>query len=283
MWVEHSAVCMAEPCVLIFAHSMGNLILAGALERGLCQLTSAMSWFAIGAPWLGTRSADSIPELCSHPDMSGSSAPPPPGSSPGASGGAPLELPLRSYPLREQPLTNWPSPSPPSVPPPPPERPLTPVLRELARREGYCDGESGTVSPAYASLFTEQAAFQKLERWRERVNGSMCGISAFGLWSLNSFEMQALEEWVHFDEPNDGVVPAAACLAPLHEPTGDGPESRHYTAGVNHFDLTCRHGDGWWGSDRKPCAWYKARAEEAIAMATDAGAGWYRLAESMAK
>jgi hypothetical protein len=42
----------------------------------------------------------------------------------------------------------------------------------------------------------------------------MCGTSAFGLWSINSLEMQALEQWVGFGEPNDGVVPAAPCCAP---------------------------------------------------------------------
>lgn len=311
-WSEAHSSWRDAPCTVIFAHSMGNLILAGALDRGLCELSSQTWWFAIGAPWLGTASADSIPELCRHPDVanhihdqqpppgrpqSRPPQPPPPSIPPPKLSGpepridsAESETPQRSHASESPsphppPRHHPPSPPPPATPPPsspsamppppappPPDLPLAPVLRELARREGYCEGAGGTASPAYASLSTRNPSISRAARWRARVNGSMCGTSAFGLWSIYSLEMQALEQWVGFGQPNDGVVPAASCAAPDGAEAGSIPTMSQYTAGVNHYDLTCRNGDGWWGDDRRPCAWYLARASEAAAAA---GLGMY--------
>jgi hypothetical protein len=103
----------------------------------------------------------------------------------------------------------------------------------------------------------------------------MCGTSAFGLWSIDSLQMQALDDWVRFGQPNDGVVPTANCDAPAGAEVGYSPAMSRYAAEVNHYDLTCRNGDGWWGDNRRPCAWYVARASEAAAAAAAAGLGMY--------
>ena len=50
-------------------------------------------------------------------------------------------------------------------------------------------------------------ALDVASRWRARVNGSLCGDSAFGLWSGDSMELQALADYVAFGEANDGAVP----------------------------------------------------------------------------
>jgi hypothetical protein len=32
-----------------------------------------------------------------------------------------------------------------------------------------------------------------------------------------------------------------------------------YIAGINHLDSSFRHGDGWWGKDRKPIKWFNCQ------------------------
>ena len=50
--------------VIIFAHSMGNLVLGGALANGLCALAPSASWYEISAPLRGCLSADFAEEEC---------------------------------------------------------------------------------------------------------------------------------------------------------------------------------------------------------------------------
>ena len=205
-------------CTTIFAHSMGSLALAGALQSGLCALGEATAWYSVGAPWEGTEAAEALPELC--------------GDSPPTDRG-----------------------------------PVEPVLRALAKRVGFCDSPNGSVSSAYRALARSSPAFAGLRPWLGRVNGSMCGDSPFGLWSINSVELRALASWVNFSEKNDAVVPLSGCPAPAGAKLSRDPRGEHYLASVNHYDLTCRHGDGWWGKHRKPCTWYRAMAERAAAAA----------------
>ena len=47
-----------------------------------------------------------------------------------------------------------------------------------------------------------------------RLNGSMCGDSALGLWSPDALGMQALADLAAFGESNDGAVPASGCHPP---------------------------------------------------------------------
>ncbi len=92
----------------------------------------------------------------------------------------------------------------------------------------------------------------------------MCGDSAFGLWSGDSLQMQALADFVGFDAPNDAVVELTSCT-PAGATPGRDSASKYYTSGANHFDLTCRHGDGAFGGvDRRPCGWFAARSNESV-------------------
>ena len=194
--------------LVIFAHSMGNLVLAAALDSGLCTLPPSAAWYAIAAPWSGSKAADALATLCAAADAG--------------------------------------------------------PLRSLVRRQRFCEGEGSGPSPGYASLVTASNRRERVAaRVQERINGSMCGDSAFGLWSVDSLELQALAEVAGFASPNDGAVAVSGCH-PGDQPTARVPGATHFTAAVNHLDLTCRHGDGvWGGEDRRPCAWYAARSSRA--------------------
>ncbi len=192
--------------VLIFAHSMGNLVLAAALSRNVCTLPAHAGWFAAAPPWLGSRAAERIPALCS-----------------GGAGQA---------------------------------------LERLARRVGMCDGAGHGPSRGYWSVRTSNRELATLATWRDRVNATMCGSSPFGFWwSADAYELRALAAYARIPRPNDGVVTISSCTPLGHPPLqhSDPAGAGVYVAAADHFDLTCRHGDGWIGADRRPCAWYAAR------------------------
>ena len=187
--------------LVIFAHSMANLVLAAALEGQVCKLPASARWYSVAAPWAGSSAADRLPELCNT-------------------------------------STSW-------------------ALRALANRQHFCEGPNGGPSRGYSSLATTNPRLARVAHWQERVNGSMCGSSAFGLWSGDSWALQALADFTRFGMPNDGAVTTESCRPRSAPEPSPNHASFHYAASVNHYDLTCRHGDGaWGGDDRKPCSWY---------------------------
>ena len=196
--------------LVVFAHSMGNLVLAAALDGGLCALPPSAAWYAIAAPWMGSKAADALGTLCAAADSG--------------------------------------------------------PLRSLVQRQRFCEGDGGGPSPGYASLVTASSRRERVvARLRARVNGSMCGDSAFGLWSVDSLELQALADLAAFGRPNDGAVAVTGCHPDDIQSAARSPAAAHFTAAVNHLDLTCRHGDGvWGGEDRRPCAWYAARSSSSL-------------------
>lgn len=57
---------------VIFSHSMGNLIVGGALFRNVCSLDKDSSrWYTIQAPWRGSKAADVLSKFCSGSFSSG--------------------------------------------------------------------------------------------------------------------------------------------------------------------------------------------------------------------
>ncbi|KAG1687629.1 hypothetical protein DVH05_004750 [Phytophthora capsici] len=49
---------------IVVTHSMGNLLLAGALAAGICKLDSSSTWVGIAAPMKGSKASDFIQESC---------------------------------------------------------------------------------------------------------------------------------------------------------------------------------------------------------------------------
>ena len=134
---------------------------------------------------------------------------------------------------------------------------INPVIKALADSAKFCEGPGGGPSRGYSSLTPSNLRLPLLARWQLRVNGSMCGSSAFGLWSGDSFALQALAEFTNFGETNDGAVTLSSCRPLSASGLSSSHMALHYLTSINHYDLTCRHGDGMWGSDRRPCSWYE--------------------------
>ncbi|OWY90653.1 LOW QUALITY PROTEIN: hypothetical protein PHMEG_00041130 [Phytophthora megakarya] len=49
---------------IVVTHSMGNLMLAGAIANGLCNLDSSSTWVGLAAPMKGSMASDFVQESC---------------------------------------------------------------------------------------------------------------------------------------------------------------------------------------------------------------------------
>ena len=53
--------------VIVFAHSMGNLIIAGALKNNLCKIDKeTVSWYNLMGPMKGTKAVSVLKEVCEN-------------------------------------------------------------------------------------------------------------------------------------------------------------------------------------------------------------------------
>jgi hypothetical protein len=96
------------------------------------------------------------------------------------------------------------------------------------------------------------------------VSAALCGNSPWGIGAVGSAKLITMAEAVQYGGANDGALPFESCagVGPAIDKWGKGPTSRFYSADANHYDGTCRNGDGW-GAGSKPCAWLKnALADE---------------------
>lgn len=59
-----SAMTKTIENTILVAHSMGNLLIAGALANGLCKLGSTSDWVAISGPMAGSMGSDYLQSSC---------------------------------------------------------------------------------------------------------------------------------------------------------------------------------------------------------------------------
>ncbi|KAH9182048.1 hypothetical protein AeNC1_015977 [Aphanomyces euteiches] len=91
----------------------------------------------------------------------------------------------------------------------------------------------------------------------QHVSKLACGTSSTGLLSVYS-GLQVVSTLSKHDTVNDGVVDVISCQAGYGSSKfGTTYTSSNYEAVLNHFDLTFRHGDGWFGKNRKPVKWFE--------------------------
>eukprot|EP01080_Neovahlkampfia_damariscottae_P004234 gene4234-7571_t len=123
---------------------------------------------------------------------------------------------------------------------------------------GYCVPKQKKVWPVYESLNLNYTGMKEaLEISKTRISGSMCGNSSFGLTSADSLPLTIVTQFCNFSSPNDGLCSIYSC----NDVGGSNqyqyqPNANFYQPQTNHPDMTCRHGDGLWGSHRKPCTWF---------------------------
>lgn len=52
---------------IVFTHSMGNMMLAGAIDSGLCSLDNETStWYEVSGPMLGSKMASKLQDICDN-------------------------------------------------------------------------------------------------------------------------------------------------------------------------------------------------------------------------
>lgn len=226
---------------IIFAHSMANLILGGAMNNGLCKMHPSSSWHVIGAPLRGSKSADyilpsSVEEvyLKVNPEQ----------EPPAAAGGIVPGMTMFGKPATK--LGIWGQ--------------IDSAINGAVNATIHkllMSNEPGWV--AMRSMKTSNKDLAVIgEVVRRHANGSMCGISSQG---LDSPFTRVFNAWSHliFQEPNDGLVELASCAVSDVE-YGLSYTDAFYAPRVNHVDLTCVNGDDSNNRvDRMPCSWFRLR------------------------
>ncbi|OQR81001.1 hypothetical protein ACHHYP_16864, partial [Achlya hypogyna] len=136
------------------------------------------------------------------------------------------------------------------------------VLKGILGLIGYCPA-----TPAYLNLRHQTTAntalaadFAAAQRVRQqRVNKVLCGVNSFGLVSVDAVALSVVGALAKHDaREHDGVVDFSSCSVGITGFQTSASSTGNYKAQVNHLDSSFRHGDGWWGADRKPLKWFDA-------------------------
>ncbi|KAK1929106.1 hypothetical protein P3T76_015399 [Phytophthora citrophthora] len=62
--VSNTSTKLVIKDTIVVTHSMGSLMLAGAMARGRCKLDSSSTWISTAAPMIGSMAADYAQEVC---------------------------------------------------------------------------------------------------------------------------------------------------------------------------------------------------------------------------
>jgi len=182
---------------MIFTHSMGTLLTAGALSNRICNLSNSSVWYGIGAPVDGSNLILFLSDICAN----------------------------------------------------------TTLQQSLGSLLGFCIGDKP--AGAYISMLpTNPNLLIARSTIEAHVSGMMCGTSSYGLNSRYSVALTFLANYAGLESPNDGMVWYSACSKHLRGDFNPYPQAKFYETSINHADTTCRNGNGWWGSDRRPCDFY---------------------------
>ncbi|GLE04741.1 hypothetical protein PINS_up013720 [Pythium insidiosum] len=207
--------------VAIIAHSMGNLVSAAALDDQ-CGLAASSKWIALAGPMRGSASASSamtafakLPRAVVERLCTDDRTS--------------LDDPLLHA------LTFF---------------GLCPTRRSL--QSIVLQGSRASSRELDARLDRAVASFGR------HVSSSLCAVSPAGLASKDSAMLAVLGVASgHASLQNDGQVEFASCRGPLDASlySTSWRDGAFYKPQINHLDATFRHGDGWWGDDRKPLKW----------------------------
>ena len=194
---------------IIYTHSMGGLVVAGAIRNKFCDIdTKTSSWYTIAPAYQGSHLVKFVRNVCERKD-------------PGV---------------------------------------LPQIYRYISEFFGYCIPGKDELYPVYETLDLDYSYMKELvEISLHRLNGSLCGDSAYGLNTVFSIPLSIVASYANFPEHSDGLVPISSCqiVGKRQGKTfGETPDEMYYKPSTNHPDNTCRHGDGLWGNTRKPCSYF---------------------------
>ncbi|KDO17775.1 hypothetical protein SPRG_16702 [Saprolegnia parasitica CBS 223.65] len=135
-------------------------------------------------------------------------------------------------------------------------------LKGVLNLVGHCPP-----TPAYLNLKTQQSVDRSLRDQfaaaqdvrRRGVTKVMCGTKSSGLVSTDGAGLAIVGSMAFGDDGtlHDGVVAMGSCSVGVDNFSTDAEAGVNYKASINHLDASFRHGDGWWGVDRKPVKWFE--------------------------
>lgn len=137
-------------------------------------------------------------------------------------------------------------------------------INKVLRWAGFCP-----VPEAYKSMSFEngngtadelnQKYEQAQEMYRNRIDAAMCGVSSFGLWTVDAIVLNTASKLSPHMSEDDGVVEFNSCAGPLDQSkfSSDYRGNAFYRAEINHIDGSFENGDGFWGASRKPVKWFQ--------------------------
>ena len=241
-------------CSVVFAHSMGNVILAALAARG-----KPVSWYMTQGPLRGSWGASWADGVCRDGGILGITA--------GAlgycsgSGGtsAVKSLVVRNYKTTTSgcELGSCPDNVGDSV------NGWYGGAKELSWSTcwhcsysvwgvcvaGYAAGRE-VCADSGAYLVNEAASF---------IKGRMCGTSSYGMGGFTGVGLAAISAFVGYGEVSDGMVAMSSCAqSSFNKGQLLKPDvtSVNYLLNGNHQDGTCKSGNGA-GGDQWPCVWFR--------------------------
>lgn len=245
-------------CDVVFAHSMGNVILAALAARG-----KPVSWFMTQGPLRGSWGASWADSLCAqwyNPVGATSWALGYCASFGGGGNTAVKSLAVRNYKTTNtacdygscpadvgSSVAGWSGGA--------KELSWSTCWRCTYRLwnaciAGYAAGQE-VCADSGAYLASDAAGY---------VKGRMCGSSAYGQGGFNGVGLAAISGLVGYGEASDGMVSMSSCAQATAAKQGQSlaPDATNpnYALNGNHADGTCRSGDGA-GGDQKACTWIR--------------------------
>ena len=248
-------------CDVVFAHSMGNVILAALAARG-----KPVSWFMSQGPLRGSWGASWADSVCAqwyNPVGATAYALGYCGSFGGGGNTAVKSLGVRNYKTTKDgcELGSCPDSAGNGV------GGWAGGAHEVSwSRCWHCSASLwGTCVAGYFAgqeVCADSGAFIAASAesvFSPYIKGRMCGSSAYGQGGINGVGLAAIAGVVGYGESNDGMVSMSSCAqasANMGQALSPYPTSTNYVLNGNHADGTCRSGEGA-GGNQKACTWYK--------------------------
>ena len=243
-------------CDVVFAHSMGNVILAALAQRG-----KPVTWYMTQGPLRGSWGASWADSVCSqwyNPIGATAYALGYCTSFGGGGNTAVKSLVVRNYHTRQNTCdfggcpnsiaddtNNWYGGS--------HEVSASACCRTCGWFCLICAQQETCVdSGSYISQSSESVSLPY-------IKGRMCGSSSYGLGGVKGVGLAAISGLVGYGENSDGMVAMSSCAQSSSYRGGllsNYASSNNYGPSINHQDGTCLSGDGA-GGNQKPCTWIR--------------------------